>query len=40
MGTSTPTDSFPGVVEVPVTFDPASRLVQPIAPGLQMWVWK
>ena len=39
-GTSTPTVSFPGVDDVPVTFVPPSALVQPVAPGAQMCVWK
>ena len=39
-GTSTPTFSFPGVVEVPVTFAGPSTLVQPLTPGAQTWVWK
>src|SRR5262245_53819185 len=36
----TPTVSFPGLLELPVTLLPASTLVQPPAPGLQTCVWK
>ena len=39
-GTSTPTVSFPGVVDVPVTFVPPSALVHADAPGAQTCVWK
>src|SRR5581483_5984008 len=39
-GTSTPTVSFPGVDDVPVTRAPPSRLVHPVAPGAHTWVWK
>ncbi len=39
-GSSMPTFSCPGVVEVPVTRAPPSTLEQPLAPGAQTWVWK
>src|SRR5581483_9946331 len=39
-GTSTPTVSFPGDDEVPVTFAGPRMLVQPVAPGEQTCVWK
>src|SRR5262249_51804156 len=39
-GTSTPTCSFPGVADVPVTLDPPSTLAQPVAPGAHTCVWK
>src|SRR5439155_9447437 len=39
-GTSTPTVSLPGVVDLPVTCAPPRKLVQPVAPGAQTWVWK
>ena len=39
-GTSTPTVSFPGVAELPVTFVAPSTLVHPLAPGAQTCVWK
>src|SRR5262249_20838100 len=39
-GTSTPTFSFPGVVEVPTTLVAPMTLVQPLTPGAQTCVWK
>ena len=39
-GTSTPTRSFPGVVELPLTCVAPRMLVQPLAPGAQTCVWK
>ena len=39
-GTSTPTVSLPGLVELPVTFVAPSTLVQPLAPAAQTCVWK
>src|SRR5581483_10581825 len=39
-GTSTPTVSLPGVAERPVTRVAPRKLVQPLAPGSQTWVWK
>ncbi len=39
-GTSTPTFSFPGVDDVPVTFAGPSTLVHPLTPGEQTCVWK
>jgi hypothetical protein len=38
-GTRTPTESLPGVDDVPVTLALPSRLVQPLAPGAHTCVW-